>query len=257
MSGALLQKVEPARLRRGAIGVVHAKLAIAKPTHFLVLARDIDGAPLRSGPRFAGAGPAKWLLDGLGATCLLLLLLPVMCLIALAVRADGGPVLFRHTRIGQGGRTFGCLKFRSMVIGADRKLAEHLAADLAAAAEWAERRKLANDPRVTRLGRFLRSTSLDELPQLFNVLRGDMSLVGPRPVVQEELAVHYGATGTAAYMSVRPGITGLWQISGRSETTYHRRVSLDIHYASSVSVLRDIGILLRTVPAVLARRGAV
>jgi lipopolysaccharide/colanic/teichoic acid biosynthesis glycosyltransferase len=116
---------------------------------------------------------------------------------------------------------------------------------------------LARDPRVTRLGAILRKTSLDELPQLVNVLRGEMSLVGPRPVVREELEQHYGPLGRTVYSAMRPGITGLWQISGRSDTTYRERVTLDIAYGSSWSLLLDLKIVLRTVPAVLARRGAV
>jgi exopolysaccharide production protein ExoY len=144
-----------------------------------------------------------------------------------------------------------------MALKADLLLACHLEANPLAAIEWAAQRKLARDPRVTRLGALLRSTSLDELPQLVNVLRGHMSLIGPRPVVQEELEQHYGAAGRAAYAATRPGITGLWQISGRSGTTYDERVKLDIAYVTGWSMLLDMKILLRTIPAVLARRGAV
>jgi exopolysaccharide production protein ExoY len=165
-------------------------------------------------------------------------------------------VLYRHTRIGLNARPFHCLKFRTMAEGADQLLARHLADNPQAAAEWAAQRKLANDPRITRLGNLLRKTSLDELPQLLNVLRGQMSLVGPRPVVHDELEEHYGADGRTAYAAARPGITGLWQISGRSGTTYKERVTLDIAYVHTWSLLLDIKILLRTVPAVLARRGA-
>jgi lipopolysaccharide/colanic/teichoic acid biosynthesis glycosyltransferase len=196
-------------------------------------------------------------LDLLGSAALLLLTLPVMLALALLVRMDGGSILYRHRRIGRGGRPFHCLKFRTMAMDADRQLALCLENDPAAAAEWAERRKLARDPRITRIGRFLRASSLDELPQLLNVLRGEMSLVGPRPVVQEELDTHYGPAGTAAYVACLPGITGLWQVSGRSDTSYVERVTLDIRYARERSFAGDLRILLQTVPAVLARRGAV
>lgn len=140
---------------------------------------------------------------------------------------------------------------------ADAVLARYIAEHPEFAREWAERRKLVHDPRVTRIGRFLRATSLDELPQLFNVLRGEMSLVGPRPVVAEELARYYGPAGRAAYVAVRPGITGLWQVSGRSRTTYAERVALDIRYVDEMSIGGDVKLMLRTIPAVLQRRGAV
>lgn len=210
--------------------------------------------PLGRAERFARA--LKRGSDILGAATLLLMLSPLLLVLAVVVRLDGGPVLYRHVRVGLGGRPFGCLKFRTMVTAADRLLATHLANDAAAAREWSERRKLAVDPRITRAGRLLRATSLDELPQLLNVLRGEMSLVGPRPVVPEELQQHYGVLGGSAYLATRPGITGLWQISGRSDTTYRQRVALDMRYVTEWSLLLDLTILLRTVPAVLARRGA-
>jgi exopolysaccharide production protein ExoY len=214
---------------------------------------DASGRSGRSGLGYA----VKRGLDILGAGTLLLLILPVTLVIALIVRRDGGPILFRHTRVGLGGRRFPCLKFRSMVLDADKRLAELLAADPAAAEEWATRRKLPRDPRITRIGRFLRRTSLDELPQLLNVLRGEMSLVGPRPVVPEELDLHYSPAAASAYCEMRPGITGLWQISGRSDTTYAERVTLDTRYVRGWSVLLDVKILLKTIPAVLNRRGAI
>ena len=195
--------------------------------------------------------------DILGAAMLLLILLPLLPLLVLAVRMDGGPALYRQTRVGLNGRSFDCLKYRTMVVGADRMLADHLAASPLASAEWAATRKLRHDPRITRLGAMMRSTSLDELPQLLNVLRGEMSLVGPRPVVHEELEQHYGTAGRNAYAATKPGITGLWQISGRSGTTYEQRVSLDIAYVRTWSLYLDMKILLRTLPAVLGRRGAV
>ncbi len=185
----------------------------------------------------------------------LALLLPLMLLVAAAVWAgDRQSPIFRHTRLGRGGRPFGCLKFRSMVVNGDAVLAAHLAADPQARREWAETHKLTHDPRVTPLGRLLRKTSLDELPQLVNVLRGEMSLVGPRPIVQAEVA-RYG-TAFPACFSVPPGVTGLWQVSGRSDTTYEERVALDLDYARRWSLARDLLILVRTVPAVFAQRGS-
>ena len=142
-----------------------------------------------------------------------------------------------------------------LVIAALVRLDALLAADPAARAEWEATRKLKNDPRITWVGRFLRASSLDELPQLLNVLKGEMSLVGPRPVQANELAAFYGAAAQH-YMSVRPGITGAWQVSGRNDTSYAQRVALDVAYASNPSLLTDLGILLRTPAAVLARRGA-
>lgn len=198
---------------------------------------------------------AKRALDIIGAGVGLVLLAPFFLIVALLVRADGGPAFFAHQRVGRGGKLFGCLKFRSMVIDSQARLEALLASDPAARAEWEATRKLKNDPRITRIGRFLRSTSLDELPQLINVLRGEMSLVGPRPVQEAEIDRYYGASA-AHYMAVRPGITGLWQVSGRSETSYESRVALDVSYVSRPSLLADLSILLRTPGAVLSRRGA-
>jgi len=198
---------------------------------------------------------AKRALDIIGAGVGLLLLAPFFLIVALMVRADGGPAFFAHQRVGRGGKLFGCLKFRSMVIDSQARLETLLANDPTARAEWEATRKLKNDPRITPIGRFLRSTSLDELPQLINVLRGEMSLVGPRPVQEAEIDRYYGASA-AHYIAVRPGITGLWQVSGRSETSYESRVALDVSYVSRPSLLADISILLRTPVAVLSRRGA-
>ena len=198
---------------------------------------------------------AKRALDFIGAAIGLVLLAPFFLIVALMVRADGGPAFFAHQRVGRGGKLFGCLKFRSMVVDSQARLEALLANDPAARAEWEATRKLKNDPRITRIGRFLRSTSLDELPQLINVLRGEMSLVGPRPVQEAEIDRYYGASA-AHYMAVRPGITGLWQVSGRSETSYESRVALDVAYVSRPSMLADLSILLRTPVAVVSRRGA-
>ncbi len=196
----------------------------------------------------------KRVFDAVAALGLLLVLAPLMVFIALAVKSDGGPVFYRHRRIGLGGRSFGCMKFRTMVTDADARLAALLADDPAARAEWAATQKLKSDPRVTRIGRFLRQWSFDELPQLFNVLAGSMSLVGPRPVVQSEVA-HYGDR-IRYYLACRPGLTGLWQVSGRSDTTYGERVRLDQRYAQSWSIALDIRILLATVTTVAKRAGA-
>jgi lipopolysaccharide/colanic/teichoic acid biosynthesis glycosyltransferase len=194
-------------------------------------------------------------MDIVGSLALLLLTAPIFLAIVLLARLRGESAFYVHERIGRGGVSFGCLKFRTMVPDAERRLAELLARDPAARAEWQATRKLKSDPRVTRRGRVLRTTSLDELPQLINVLKGEMSLVGPRPVVQAELETLYGPTAPL-YLSVRPGLTGLWQVSGRSDADYDGRVALDAAYVRNPSLFTDIVILLRTVGAVLRRRGA-
>ena len=186
---------------------------------------------------------------------LLILLAPILGLIALAVWInDGGPAFYGQMRIGRYGRSFRCWKFRSMVTDSDAVLAAVLAISPEARAEWARDHKLKADPRITWVGRLLRSSSLDELPQLWNVLRGEMSLVGPRPIVVAEVG-RYGAR-FHDYCTCRPGITGLWQVSGRNDTSYRRRVAIDAVYARRASLGLDIAILIRTVPAVLLRRGS-
>jgi UDP-galactose-lipid carrier transferase len=197
----------------------------------------------------------KRLLDVSGAILLIVLLSPLLLAIAALVRRDGGPVLYRHKRVGAGGRSFGCIKFRSMDIRADDILTNHLASHPAAAVEWHATQKLRSDPRITAIGRILRQTSLDELPQLLNVIRGEMSLVGPRPIVQSELRF-YGEHAES-YMKARPGLTGLWQVSGRSNTSYDERVKLDVWYVRNWTFWHDVAILLKTIPVVLFRRGAV
>lgn len=180
---------------------------------------------------------------------------PFLVLLALALRLDSpGPLFYVQQRVGGGGKPFGCLKLRTMRVDADAVLAALLASSAEARREWAADHKLRNDPRITRLGRIVRKLSLDELPQLFNILRGEMSVVGPRPIVRAEIP-RYGAS-FAWYCAVRPGLTGLWQVSGRNDTSYARRVELDTLYGSSASFLLDIGIILRTVPAVLRARGS-
>lgn len=182
-------------------------------------------------------------------------LLPMMLLVAVLILIDGrGPVLFRHLRIGQGGRCFLVLKFRTMAVDGDQILRQYLIENAEAAAEWARDHKLRNDPRVTPLGSFLRRSSLDELPQLFNVIAGHMSIVGPRPIVEAEIE-RYGQF-FEAYCSVRPGITGIWQVSGRNDISYERRVQMDALYARQKSILLDLRLIFATIPAVLARRGS-
>lgn len=196
----------------------------------------------------------KRMLDFAGAVGLLIFFLPLMALVALLITLGGGPAIFAHRRLGQGGRMFSCYKFRSMHVDAEERLTRLLEADPAAREEWARDHKLKHDPRVTPLGRFLRASSLDELPQLWNVLRGDMSLVGPRPIVMAE-APKYGRR-IQSYFQCRPGLTGLWQVSGRNDVSYRRRVALDVLYARRRSFRLDLALLLATVPAVLLSRGS-
>ncbi len=197
----------------------------------------------------------KIVFDLCAAALLLVLTAPLLMIIAVAVKLDGGPVLFAHRRIGANGREFPCFKFRSMVVDADDMLCRLHESDEQSAAEWASTRKLRRDPRVTKVGQLLRVTSLDELPQLFNVLRMEMSLVGPRPIVRSEVAFY--AEDIAYYYETRPGLTGLWQVSGRSDIGYAQRVQLDIWYAKNWTMWHDLAILAKTVPAVLKRQGAV
>lgn len=185
----------------------------------------------------------------------LVILAPLLAGLALLIwLQDFGNPIFVHRRLGRGGVDFPCLKFRSMVMDADAKLRQLLTADSAAANEWARDHKLRSDPRITGIGTWLRKSSLDELPQLLNVLRGDMSLVGPRPIVASEV-FRYGHY-YLHYCSVRPGITGLWQVSGRNDLSYRRRVVLDTVYARTRSLGLDLIIMLMTVPAMLSGRGS-
>jgi undecaprenyl-phosphate galactose phosphotransferase len=199
------------------------------------------------------ASATKRVVDIAGALLLAILFSPLM-IAASILLARGGSVVYRHKRIGAGGRVFECLKFRTMVPDAERVLHDLLANDPGLMAEWLHSHKLRHDPRVTPVGRFLRKTSLDELPQLWNVLRGEMSLVGPRPIVREEL-LRYGRNA-AFYLSVRPGITGLWQTTGRNDTDYRRRVVMDVYYVRNQTIWLDACILLRTIAVVLAGNGA-
>jgi len=204
------------------------------------------------------AGPgleAKRLFDVAFSLLALAFLSPLLLLIAgLLLWREGGPALFAHERVGRGGRRFRCLKFRTMVPDAEQRLAEILATDPVARAEWEATRKLTDDPRISCLGDILRRTSLDELPQFINVLRGDMSVVGPRPIVTEELPLYREHVGD--YLSVRPGVTGLWQVSGRSDTTFDERVEYDARYVRERSLAGDMAIVLRTVGVLVSQKGA-
>ena len=198
--------------------------------------------------------PLKRALDIAGAVAGIVLFGPLMLVIAALVAANGGKVLFAHKRIGRGGRTFRCLKFRTMVPDAQTRLSALLASDPEARAEWERDHKLRRDPRTTAFGAFLRTTRLDELPQFFNVLKGDMSLVGPRPIATDEIK-KYGDK-FALYTKCRPGITGAWRVSGRNDVSYETRVALDAHYSLNQSLRYDFIILMQTFGVVLAKTGA-
>jgi exopolysaccharide biosynthesis polyprenyl glycosylphosphotransferase len=213
----------------------------------------VDGLPMLrlSQPRFTGgARVLKAAVDRVGAAVLLLMTLPILVAVSVAVRLDGGPVFYRQTRVGVNGRTFRMVKFRSMVTDADDQLAALSAADEGAGPLF----KMRADPRITPIGRVLRKYSLDELPQLFNVLGGSMSLVGPRPPLPAEVA-GYG-TDARRRLLVRPGMTGLWQVSGRSDLSWEESVRLDLRYVENWTMALDASILWKTVGAVLRSRGA-
>ena len=196
----------------------------------------------------------KRVIDIIGSLALLVLFSPLFLVVALMASLDGGPVFYRHKRIGRDGKPFGCLKFRTMILGAEACLNEYLSYHPEQRREWEQDQKLAFDPRVTAIGNVLRRLSLDELPQLVNVLVGEMSLVGPRPVTEGELK-HYGAAASA-YLAVRPGLTGPWQVSGRNDVSYATRVAMDEAYVRNFSLWNDIVILLRTPGVVLSKKGA-
>ena len=221
-------------------------------THFFrheLLLLGLRNNLARKGPRLL-----KRVFDVTASLLLLCLLAPFLAWIAIRIRLSGGPAIFTHARVGRDGRVFPCYKFTTMVPDADQVVQQLLETDPQARREWEREFKLKNDPRVTRLGQALRKTSLDELPQIWNVLKGDMSLVGPRPVVPEELQ-RYG-DDRSFYLQVRPGITGLWQISGRNDVDYGYRVSLDTWYVRNWSLWYDLAILMKTVSVVLGRKGA-
>lgn len=188
--------------------------------------------------------------------CVLVIGSPIFFLIALTVLVNSrGKVIFSHERIGRGGKPFRCYKFRTMHHNADSRLKELLAAHPELKEEWERTHKIKNDPRVTPFGRILRKTSLDELPQFWNVLIGDLSVVGPRPVVKAELQKYFGRK-TPLLLSVRPGLTGLWQVSGRSNTSYEERIRLDEEYILKQTFITDLKLIAKTIPAMLSRRGA-
>jgi undecaprenyl-phosphate galactose phosphotransferase len=197
---------------------------------------------------------SKRIFDIVVSSIILLLTGIPMLVVSWLIRRDGGPATFLHERVGLGGKSFKCIKFRSMAVNADEMLQNYLESSEEHRAAWALSRKLKDDPRVTKFGRFIRKTTIDELPQLINVLKGEMSLVGPRPVTQSELD-YYGST-VSYYASVRPGLTGLWQVSGRSDLSYDQRVRLDTWYVRNWTPWHDIAIILKTIPAVLKRKGA-
>jgi exopolysaccharide biosynthesis polyprenyl glycosylphosphotransferase len=215
---------------------------------------DVNGVPLVTMNRLRIVGLdalLKRTLDCAGSTIALLVLSPIMLLCALLVRLDSpGPILHRRMVVGQGGKRFGAFKFRTMVTDADRVLK----ADPILYERWKRDGKLADDPRITRVGRVLRRTSLDELPQLFNVLRGEMSLVGPRMITMEELA-QFG-NWRHNLLTVKPGMTGLWQVRGRSRLSYADRVTLDMHYIRNYTIWQDIRLLVQTIPAIVRGHGA-
>lgn len=181
------------------------------------------------------------------------ILLPLLAVMYFIVRRDGGPFLFSHPRIGRDGKEYGCLKIRTMVTDAHERLQQIIASDPQLAEEWHKNFKLRDDPRVTKLGRVLRATSFDELPQVFNILKGDMSVVGPRPITEVELDLYGDAR--MHYESVRPGLTGPWQITGRRQNDFDSRAALDSEYVSRLSLGRDLAIILKTIPEVLNGHG--
>lgn len=200
--------------------------------------------------------PFKRLFD-IGFSCLVLILSsPLFFCIAMAIRlASPGKAIYFQQRIGRGGVPFRCYKFRTMYADAEARLNELLMVHPHLRVEWERTHKLKSDPRITGIGSFLRKTSLDELPQFWNVLRGDLSVVGPRPVVEEELIKHFG-TKAKKIFSIRPGITGMWQISGRNDTSYSTRIRLDEHYVDGRSFLMDLKIIALTIPCMISNKGA-
>jgi len=247
-----------------ALNVRMIPYAVVPPIHKLPLARlatqtflSCDAVLLRVRPGLVSpfSQAVKRIFDVVITLMLLGPLVPICMIVSFLIMLDGGPIFFAHERVGRGGRVFKCLKFRTMVPDAAKVLDQVLAHHPEARDEWLRTRKLKNDPRTTKIGNLLRVTSIDELPQLINVLRGDMSLVGPRPVVQQELREYYKGDNSY-YLLVRPGLTGLWQISGRNHTNYEQRVHLDSWYVRNWSLWSDIIIMFRTLPVVISGRGA-
>ena len=251
VAAAASARRSPLRPHLVSSGEVPAESILAlEPRQWEEAAPATQQPALPASPYAAG----KRALDVVGALVLALVFSPLILAIVILMRGEGDAIIYRHRRVGRDGRAFECLKFRTMVLNADELLGELLERDPQVKAEWVRDHKLRRDPRVTRLGRFLRRTSLDELPQLWNVMRGEMSLVGPRPVVKEEL-LRYGRN-VRTYLSARPGITGLWQVKGRNDTDYRRRVVLDTYYVRHQNLLLDLYILLKTTRVVLGGSGA-
>jgi len=232
-----------------AIGVLSESdsAIMALPPHdgVILAVRDAQTQPV--------AHAIKRAFDLCASIAALVFLAPALLFIAALVRRDGGPVFFEQARLGRNGQVFNCLKFRTMHVQAEAQLQTILAQDPERAAEWAAFQKLSDDPRITAVGRFLRRTSLDELPQLLNIIHGDMSLVGPRPMTLDQMDA-YGAD-LPTYKRLRPGVTGLWQVNGRNTTTFEERARLDSWYARNWSLWRDMVILVRTVREVLFASG--
>jgi exopolysaccharide production protein ExoY len=224
------------------------------PTQFANAARDRT-TPATPRPVMPLEAMVRRLFDIGVASAILLIVLPFLIVLAAVLYiSDPGPLFFRHRRIGFRGRYFHCLKFRSMKVNSDAILMDHLQRNPEARREWAETHKLRNDPRVTTIGAIVRKLSLDEFPQLLNVLAGDMSIVGPRPIVEAEVR-RYGRH-FEHYCLVRPGLTGLWQTSGRNDTSYQQRVEMDVAYVGRRSLMFDTWLILKTVPAVLLAKGS-
>jgi exopolysaccharide production protein ExoY len=224
---------------------------ITSPYSAVLLKNESVADGLGEGPV---GGMTKRTFDLLCAAIAFVVFSPLFVLIAILVKcSDGGPILYGHGRIGCSMQPFSCLKFRTMVVDADAVLAQYLRDRPEAAREWRETRKLKSDPRITAVGAILRQLSLDELPQLINILRGEMSVVGPRPIVLDEMKL-YGKYARF-YLRARPGLTGPWQVSGRNDVSYKRRVALDQAYVRTWSLWTDVAIVLRTIPAVIMMRG--
>ena len=221
-------------------------------THFF--SHEVLMLTVRNNLARPGAQAVKKTFDLVVSICLLVALSPLFAYLSWRIRQSGGDAIFGHWRVGRHGKMFRCLKFRTMVPNADQMLADLLERDPKVRADWERDFKLKDDPRITSIGAFLRATSLDELPQLWNVVRGEMSLVGPRPIIEDELERYGDQVGY--YLEAPPGMTGLWQISGRNDTGYEDRVALDCWYARNWSLWYDLVILIKTVSVVFARKGA-
>lgn len=217
--------------------------------------REVDGRFDHLPGSRMGLRVVRRMLDVLSASAALLLAAPLMVGVAVAIKLESrGPMFFRQERVGRNGKIFTCLKFRSMHVDADERLKDLLSEGGQFREEWLRDQKASNDPRITRVGRFVRKTSLDELPQFLNVLRGDMSFIGPRPVLPAE-TLRYG-DDILEVLTVRPGITGLWQVSGRNSLTYEKRVALDLTYVRTQSLPLDALVMVKTLGGVITQDGA-